>query len=139
MSKELKMYALKATKKPTKSTTLLSTVQVINEAWERGYCYASFSDKLVEAVGKKLPRGISDQDPAFLSVLYLEGAWHIIAMYTSQDYATLMWKTPNKPSWLSFHKIRKPKKAQNATDLHSAEDLPPKSTARRSPTGATKA
>lgn len=79
--KELKMYAIKATKKPTKSTTLLSTVQVVNEAKELGYCYISFSDKLVEAVGKKLPRGISDQDPALLFVLYIGGEWCIWASY----------------------------------------------------------
>lgn len=134
MSKENRNYELRSSTRPKKSGALLNTVQVRNELREVGYVYIRFSDKLIEAVGKKLPRGISEADPAYLSVVFSDMAWHIWAGYVSESGGshTLMWKQSTKPSWLKFHPL---KKAKDANDLE-AQALPrdTSSTGRSSPT-----
>lgn len=106
MSKELKKYRLRATKKPAKNELLSSVVVVRNEQGEQGHCYVNFDAALVEAVGKKLPRGLMTQDPAHLIVVYYERTkvWLVSAAYVTGDHEVLLWKTEQKPAWLNFYR-----------------------------------
>jgi hypothetical protein len=110
VSKELKAYELRATRRPAKSDSLLTTVLVMNAQGEQGYCYVNFSLKLVQAVGKKLPRGISPQDPAFLHVFHSGEEYSVWAVYAREGWnpssTKLMWTGEGNPSWLNFYKVK---------------------------------
>lgn len=107
MSKEFKHYQLRATKRPAKCPVLSTTVAVYNERGESGYCYINFSDTFVEAVGKRLSRGVAPFDPAFISVRYNAQlqSWEIWARYLRDQLGVLLWATADKPSWLNFYKL----------------------------------
>ena len=112
MSKEFRHYALRSSTRPSKPGALLTTVQVI-EAGAVGYAYVNFSDKLVEAVGKKLPRGISLEDPAYLSVESRDSMWEVWALYVRGGVPELMWRQATRPEWLNFHEPRKARNGDN--------------------------
>ena len=121
MPREFKHYMLRSTKKPTKDKVLLSTVAIRDQEGEERYCYVSFSDKLVELVGRKLPRGISETDPAFLNIVFgPPGRWGIWAVYAVDGVARLLWRTEcsEPPSWLKFYKL-KVKNGHSKTDKTS--------------------
>lgn len=103
--KEYKTYELRATKRPAKST-LLSTTVAIQRGTEQYYCYVSFSEKFVQAVGKKLPRGLSKQDPAHLGVLRTDKNWQVWARYNDSSAGVLLWTTKEVPTWLNFYKTK---------------------------------
>lgn len=107
MSKEYKHYELRSVKRPIKSKLLLSTVAIRDMAGEERYCYAAFSEKLIQAVGRGLPRGISEEDPAFLHVVFgPPGVWAVWAQYLTDGKACKLWRTADSapPSWLKFYK-----------------------------------
>lgn len=120
MSKEYKHFELRSVKRPTKASLLLSTVAIRDTNGEEKYCYVSFSDKLVNAVGRKMPRGLSEAEPAFLHVVFgPPGRWGVWAQYVSGE-ARLLWKTEcsQPPSWLKFYKL-KVKNGHSKTDKTS--------------------
>lgn len=103
MSREYKHYELRATKKPAKNEVLSTTVAVYRGK-DRYYCYVSFSDKLVQYVGKRLPLGVSKDHPAYLSVILVENQVFIYAAYTSgYPYTTCLWTANTLPAWLNFY------------------------------------
>lgn len=107
--REYKHYGLKHTKRPAKSTLLLTTAQVMNESGVKGYCYLSFSDKLIKYVGLALSKGLSADNPAILSILFTERkVWEVYAQYVSSTESVLLWetKTSDTPVWLKFIKAR---------------------------------
>lgn len=108
MRAELKKYRIRATKKPAKNVLLSSTVVVRNEVGDAGYCYINFDAPFVDAVGKKLQRGITEDDPAYLEVVYYPrmSVWLVKARYLHGDKEVLLWKTEQKPSWLNFYARR---------------------------------
>lgn len=111
--KENKNFELRATKKPAKNDTLSTTVAVYM-GQKSYYCYISFSEKFVEAVGKKLPRGVSPQDPAYISVVHEKRdwgheSWAIRANYTTGVELVCLWTTPEQPSWINFYETKAPK------------------------------
>lgn len=117
MSKEYKHYELRSVKRPTKARLLLSTVAIRDTEGGEKYCYVAFSDRLVQAVGRKLPRGLSEADPAFLHVVFgPPGVWVIWAQYAQGEGACKLWRTTDSspPSWLKFHK-RKVKNGDTKT------------------------
>lgn len=121
MTKEYKHFELRSVKRPTKASLLLSTVAIRDTEGEEKYCYVSFSDKLVDAVGRKLPRGISEADPAYLHVGFgPPGRWGIWAVYAVDGVARLLWRTEcsEPPSWLKFYKL-KVKNGHSKTDKTS--------------------
>ena len=109
MGRELKKYQIRATKRPAKNPLLSSTVVVRNEEGSIGYCYVNFSRELVEAVGKSLPGGVTEDDPAFLRVVYYAATkiWLVQAQHESGGKEILLWKTAEKPTWLNFYKVSK--------------------------------
>lgn len=103
MSKELKAYALKATKRPARNESLSTTAHVVGPDGKDYYCYVSFSPKLTHNIGKKMPQGVSPFDPAFLSIRYEHGHWVVYAKYARDGRETKMWCSPAQPHWLNFY------------------------------------
>lgn len=89
MPKELKKYELAASTRPGGNKVLATTVAVLGKDGSAYYCYIRFSPTLIEAVGKKLPRGISEHDPAYLYVdLQRLQVW---AVYMRDNKGVRMW------------------------------------------------
>lgn len=105
---ERRKYQLRATIRPAKNPLVSSTVLVRNEQGEAGYCYANFSKDFVDRVGSVLPRGVSVEDPACLSVRYYPRTkvWLVVAQYVDGSEERLLWKTEAKPSWLNFYRVK---------------------------------
>jgi hypothetical protein len=108
-ARELKKYAIRPVFRPTRNPCLSSTVQVIGEGGEQGYCYIAFAEELVEAVGEKLTRGIAAFDPAFLVVTYntVRRVWEVSARYLRGTGQALLWETPDRPAWLKIFKNKR--------------------------------
>lgn len=107
MPKECKKYNLRSTRKPARSCLLASVVRVRNEEGKDGYCYVGFDEALVEAVGKKLSRGVAPFDPAYLVAEYdpRRSVWLIGACYFYGAECVKLWETPDRPEWLKFIEI----------------------------------
>ncbi|MHC5879550.1 hypothetical protein ACYT69_11550, partial [Streptococcus pyogenes] len=76
---ERKYFELKAlTRKPRKPHKLLSQTCIV-QAEQKGHCFVTFSERFVEWVGKKLPRGIAEFDPAYLAVVQSGDMWEVFA------------------------------------------------------------
>lgn len=106
MPREFKRYELRSTRRPAKATALSTTVSVLNEHGESGYCYVSFAEAFVHSVGKRLPRGVAEFEPAYIEVRYNRqlSAWEVWARYFGDGKGVLLWATDNRPSWLNFYK-----------------------------------
>jgi hypothetical protein len=102
MPRECKKYNLRSTRKPAKNALLSTVVKVRDEEGKDGHCYVGFDAPLVEAVGKKLPRGVAPYDPAYLVVEYdaLRQLWIVGARYIRTDDAVVLWETAAMPVWL---------------------------------------
>ncbi len=117
MSREYKKYGIRATRKPTtQQGKLASTVQVLDEKNRRGYCYVNFEMPLLICVGKALPKGISERNPAFLRVEYSSTLqqWIVAAEYLDESYTAVLWKTTDKPSWLHCYTTKSTKDTTDA-------------------------
>lgn len=103
MAREYKHYGIRKARSPKNLGPLATTIAVTTEEGSRGFGYVHFAESLTKAVGKKLPRGVSQQDPAFLEITYVEDRreWEISARYLASDGAALLWRTDTKPSWLN--------------------------------------
>lgn len=108
MRGERKKYALRATPKPARNTLVSSVFTVRNEAGEAGYCYVNFNSSFVEAVGKALPRGVSAEDRACITVKFYAPTkvWLVTASYVGTGEEVLLWRAENKPTWVNFYKAR---------------------------------
>lgn len=102
MPKECKKYRMRSTRKPLRDPCLSSTVKVIDQGGNAGYCYVGFDAPLVAAVGKKLSRGVADYDPAYLTVEYdqTRQRWVVGARYLLTDESVVLWETVNRPEWV---------------------------------------
>lgn len=116
MSRQYAHYKLHASKRPAKSDALSTTIAIRAPDGKDYYCFAGFSDKLVEYVGKKLPRGVSSFSPAFLSVLYNKnrGVWEVWASYVAGDPMSpkdnvKLWEDTQQPKWITFYPLKEDK------------------------------
>ncbi len=80
---EKKLYGIRQRRKPQEGAPL-SGVVVVQTSAGTGTVYISFSDKLVQAVGKLLPRGVSLHDPAYLCLMEWGKGWRLLARYLNQ-------------------------------------------------------
>lgn len=111
---EPKQYAIKRARLSWSKDGLSNTVLYPEES---SHCYVSFDTKLVQAVGKTLPRGVSAKDPAFLYVVMdkQRQVWVVYAQYvesagsTQNGYA--MWESATRPAWLK--ETGKPRKTHD--------------------------
>lgn len=99
--REAKKYRLRQSLRPKKHK-LLSGVVRVADSEGIGYSFVSFDESFVDAVGKALPRGLTEQEPAYLKVLYLgsRNTWRTYAMYLREEVGVLLWETEGKPSYI---------------------------------------
>lgn len=81
---------------------LLSGVVHVCDQQGRRPAYISFSEDFVDAVGRALPTGLTPSRPAYLKALHVPGrnTWRIFAMHFREETGTLLWETPETPSWV---------------------------------------
>lgn len=103
--KENKNFELRSATRagPTTHKRLLATtVDIITPSGNQRHGFIRFSDNLVKAVGKALPRGVSEQDPAYLQVRLFPGRCEVWALYARDVTGVKMWDTEDIPSWLKL-------------------------------------
>lgn len=120
MAREFKNYELASSPRPCTAerySLVSSTVSIRGIDGSSYYCYVSFSDSLVEAVGKRLPRGVSTFDPAYLYVECTAQGYVVWAVSARSNEGVKLWSgsLESLPAWLKFIKVRgkngKPSKA----------------------------
>lgn len=118
--RERKKYQLRATIKPAKNPVVSTVFLVRNEEGEVGYCYVNFSRDFVERVGHALPRGVSVEDPACISVRFYPRTkvWLVVAQYVDGSGEVLLWRTEQKPSWLNFYRNKHHGGSKEAGNSH---------------------
>lgn len=101
---ELKKYKLTARRRVTDKSRLLSNTVLVREASGSYPATVSFSDDLVDLVGRLLPQGVSEFNPAYLIVVHPRNtgdSWQIQACYfRDDDSAVLLWTSEQRPAWL---------------------------------------
>lgn len=109
MSREFKNYELASSPRPLKNgryKLLISTVAIRGADKKSYYCYVAFSDKLVEKAGNKLPRGVSEFNPAFLYVDLSNLQMDVYVSYLHPLTPVLLWSQSleqDLPRWLKLH------------------------------------
>jgi hypothetical protein len=108
MRGERKLWEIRSTPKPAKPKGVLTTVSVRGVNGQDYYCYINFSEKFEEFVGKKMPRGVSENDPAWLHVTChaLSGGATIAAHYLSDKSGCELWHATKTPTWLKMYKVK---------------------------------
>lgn len=106
MSKEYKKYGIRPARKPQEHALLAGTVYVV-EPQGKGYAYIRFDESLVEAVGRLLPTGLTQDNPAYLKVMFMPATrvWRVFAAYLRGTTMRILWETTEKPTWLA--KVRR--------------------------------
>lgn len=104
MAREYKHYGLKRARSPRNLGPLATTIVITTDKGEKAYGYVKFSESFISAVGKRMPRGVSLHDPAFIDVAFVQGKkeWEIRARYLASGEAALLWRTGTEPSWLNI-------------------------------------
>lgn len=116
MRNEKKCYGIRRMRGVCKSKEVLSTVSVTGEGGSKSYVNIKFDEPFVEAIGKRMPQGVSVGNPAFLHVLHTGKKWQVWVQYANDfKVSVLLWETAVEPKWL------KPLKEKNA-DQESQEE-----------------
>lgn len=101
ISGERKKFELRSARAPALVHGLSNTV-IVYEDGAAKYCHIGFADALALEVGKRMPRGISNFEPAFLSVAFdtLRSAWVVSSHYVSTWERVGLWQSEEKPAWI---------------------------------------
>ena len=105
--REMKRWGIRPARKAHAHPYLASAVFVVAPEG-RGYCYISFEETFVEAVGKAMLWGVGPEHPAHLKVLYKAstGVWQVFAKYLDSNlFLTLLWEQATKPAWLTYRGV----------------------------------
>jgi hypothetical protein len=100
-AREQRQWGIRAARKPHAHPYLASAVLVLAPEG-KGYCYVSFSEKFVEAVGMAMLWGVGPEHPAHLKVMYRAStdSWLVFAKYLdSIRFTTLLWEQKGRPEW----------------------------------------
>lgn len=102
MRGERKKFALASRRAVKQNHPVLSNTVLVEEAGQRHVCYIAFSDDLIQFVGQKLPRGVSQVDPAYLTVTEVVASqvWAVAACYYRDDSSVVLWEAKERPKWL---------------------------------------
>jgi hypothetical protein len=95
-----KSWQLSAAIKPQKRYPLSGVVRILDHQGA-GYCHIKFSWSLVADVGKAMPRGIGDHEPAYLQAMRnADGSWYIFCCYLEGSTRRIILQEPSRPSWI---------------------------------------
>jgi len=98
-TREYRKFGLVHARKPQTGYPVAGVVQVI-AGEESGVVYVKFQEALVDAVGRVLPYGVSDEQPCFLKVIKLPtGKWRVMAYYLGSRRGRILWEA-DRPLWI---------------------------------------
>lgn len=101
--RELKKYQLRATSRPAKWQGKIANTVVVRDAQGKvGYQYFNFDPSFITDVGKALPAGVSERNPAMVKVEYSEviGKWLVGAHYVYRETPpVILWQADERPKW----------------------------------------
>lgn len=102
MGRELKKYGIRSTRKPARNPFVSTAVHVVDQDGLAGYCYISFEDAFVQAIGKALCRGVAEFDPAYVHVEFdrRTRVWRVGARYLLTSGYAQLWESVTRPVWL---------------------------------------
>lgn len=109
MSKEFKKYEIRHARRPKWHPLLSATVAISRMnggAEEKFYCYITFAEAFVDAVAKKLPKGLRFEDPGFVHVVLDGTKFEVFAVYFSETSRVRLWGGTGIPTWLRLHKVK---------------------------------
>lgn len=100
-SKPPARWGLKAGKRPQKHPALSGTV-VVTGPLVTGFAYIRFEQPLADALGKKMPYGVSPLHPCHLRLFYVDnlGKWALFCHYIGSSLGVFLHNYPSKPEWL---------------------------------------
>ncbi len=100
ISSERKKFGLRKARNGKTTNPKLSALVLV---WEGDLSYTSpirFSDDLIQFIGQKLPRGVADYDPVYLTVSKVPKGWLVQASYMVDDLTVDLWLAKERPTWL---------------------------------------
>lgn len=98
--KEAAFYGLKSARSPMENS-LLSGVVLVSDEGGKGYAYITFGEALVEAVGRVMPRGISEDDQCYLKAMLVHGgSWRVYSYYLDNSSVRFLWEEKKRPKWI---------------------------------------
>lgn len=120
MSKEFKKYGLKPAR-VNRDLGPVSAVCLFTSRGETTTYTVQFAYALVEAIGKRLPRGVSRSDYAYLHVYQCdEDTFDVWACYLNSGEGKLLWTCKVKPHWLKYSYTPEQKNGNNPQTRASA-------------------
>ena len=79
----------------------MSSVVHVRDKAGLGVCQITFSEVLVQTIGRFMPRGVGPDDPVFLRVeSTADGQWYVYAQYIRARDHILLWVADDKPPWI---------------------------------------
>lgn len=101
ISGERKKFAIRSARKPMLVDGLSNTV-IVYDGGEPRFCHILFDPCLVAVVGKKMPRGVSGAEPAFIQVVFdqYQNEWVISACYVTDWERQVLWRSGQRPHWI---------------------------------------
>lgn len=102
ISAERKKFGIVARARVTKPNPRLNNTVLVERPTGNGSACIGFTEDLVNFVGKVLPRGVADFDPAYLVVTenVERGKWLIQAEYFRDRVRVVLWEASAMPAWL---------------------------------------
>lgn len=121
--REYKKFGIRYAHKPQEGSSIAGVVQVA-DSHGKGFSYIRFSEELELAIGKALPQGVGDAQPAYIKVVQSRSrnVWRVFAFYIASPVGVLLWETSDKPTWL--HKVRRAENGGESTQTKGTSDCP---------------
>lgn len=103
MKVEAKQHALRSGSKPEPHYQLSGVVKVIT-ATENSLAYIRFNASFVDAVGSKMPRGVSVDDPCYLMLEENTATkkWTLFGKYLYTDEKVMLKVYSELPGWVKL-------------------------------------
>lgn len=101
LSGERKKFGLRTARRPMLIDGLSNTA-IVYDGETPHYCHILFDASLVSAVGKRLPRGVAANSPAFLHIVHDQqrSKWVVSACYVADWEPHTLWESAQRPTWI---------------------------------------
>lgn len=95
-----KSMGLRRGKSPQQHPVLSGTATLVEQGVR--VINVRFCDALPKALGRKMPRGLSINDPGMLKVLYLptKKLWRVFCIYIYENRGVVIQEYKERPHWL---------------------------------------